>query len=184
MATAKVSYVWWVLMPPGSNEGSFTSPKIPSTAKIFKVVGGSSADVTLQNGGTITISGGQWTPALAGSFPTEAAAKAAAPPAGLAALGSLAGAAVGGGLLGTSEGATGTGIVGEAASEGQSIAPNIPGLAQIGDFFARLTEGNTWLRVLEAILGAGLILVGLAHLAGNTQVGRTAKTIATRAALL
>jgi hypothetical protein len=61
---------------------------------------------------------------------------------------------------------------------------SIPGLSQIGDFFSRLTQASTWLRVLEAILGAGLILVGLAHLAGNTQVGRTAKTIATRAALL
>lgn len=57
-------------------------------------------------------------------------------------------------------------------------------LGSIGDFFGRLTQANTWLRIGEAILAGGLILVGLAHLAGNTAAGRTARKIATRAALL
>lgn len=65
-----------------------------------------------------------------------------------------------------------------------SITQTIPGLAQIGDFFSRLAQANTWLRVAETILGIGLILVGLAHLGGNTHIGRAATKIATSAALL
>lgn len=46
-----------------------------------------------------------------------------------------------------------------------SYAKNtIPGLAQIGDFFSRLTEANTWLRIGEGILGIVLIAIGIARL--------------------
>src|SRR5215469_7410918 len=38
------------------------------------------------------------------------------------------------------------------------------GLAAIGDFFARLTEGNTWIRIGEALLGIVLMAVGVARL--------------------
>lgn len=40
----------------------------------------------------------------------------------------------------------------------------LSGLAAIGDFFARLTEASTWIRVAEVAIGLGLVVVGVAHL--------------------
>lgn len=49
--------------------------------------------------------------------------------------------------------------------------PNIPnplsGLAAIGDFFSRLTQANTWMRVLEIGVGVILVAVALNKLLGN-----------------
>jgi hypothetical protein len=57
-----------------------------------------------------------------------------------------------------------------------SYAENtFPGLAQIGGFFSRLTQANTWLRIAEVLLGVGLIIVSLAKLADGTSVGNTAQ---------
>jgi hypothetical protein len=171
----KPTYVWWVLMPPGSSEGSYLSPKIPDTAEIFKVVAGSTADITLQNGGTITILGKQWTPALVGSFPTQAAAKAAAPPAGLAALGSFVGSAVGGALLSGQPG--NTNIVGQAAQAGQQAGNTAADFyASVTHFLSDLTHLN-WLRIGEGILGVLLIATAVAHLAEGTPAGQLAKKL-------
>jgi hypothetical protein len=48
--------------------------------------------------------------------------------------------------------------------QNQAPAPVLTGLAAIGDFFQRLTQGNTWLRIGEGLLGIILIAVGLAHM--------------------
>lgn len=40
----------------------------------------------------------------------------------------------------------------------------IPGLSQIGDFFGRLGEASTWVRVAEVVLGVVLIAVGTSKL--------------------
>jgi hypothetical protein len=42
----------------------------------------------------------------------------------------------------------------------------LTGLAAIGDFFSRLGQANTWIRVGEVLLGLILIGVGIAHLTG------------------
>lgn len=56
---------------------------------------------------------------------------------------------------------------GTAVKAGTSYVENsIPGIAQIGDFFGRLTEGNTWIRVGEVILGVFLIMSGVMKLSG------------------
>ena len=60
----------------------------------------------------------------------------------------------------------------------------VTGLNAIGDFFRRLTEGSTWIRVAEAILGLGLVIVGLAKLASGTSVGRAAVRAGKAAAIL
>jgi hypothetical protein len=92
--------------------------------------------------------------------------------------------------LGTTVTYTGTFAVGAVqaavagASEAANSIPGLSGLAAIGDFFSRLTEGSTWIRVLEMVLGAGLVLVGLAHAASGTPAGRAAKSVAVKAALL
>ncbi len=68
--------------------------------------------------------------------------------------------------------------------QGSAGAATNTGLATIGDFFSKLGQASTWLRVAEVLLGLGLIVVSLAKLAGDTSIGRTATKIATKAALL
>lgn len=76
-------------------------------------------------------------------------------------------------------------ISSESSAYGSGEPQNaIPGLTQIGDFFGRLAEGSTWIRVAEVLIGLGLIAVGLAKLASGTGVGRVAETAAKGAALL
>ena len=70
---------------------------------------------------------------------------------------------------------------------GQAGPVNLPnpltGVNAIGDFFGRLTEASTWIRVAEVIAGIGLIIIGLAKLAAGTPVGRAA-TRAGKAAMI
>lgn len=42
----------------------------------------------------------------------------------------------------------------------------LSGLASIGDFFSRLSQANTWIRVGEVILGIMLITSGVLHISG------------------
>lgn len=42
--------------------------------------------------------------------------------------------------------------------------PGASGLAGIGDFFGRLTEASTWIRVAEVVLGVILLAVGVARI--------------------
>lgn len=64
------------------------------------------------------------------------------------------------------------------------VQGSLPGLAGIGDFFSRLSEGSTWIRVAEVIVGIGLIIAGLATVAKGTPIGQAAATAAKGAALL
>lgn len=43
-------------------------------------------------------------------------------------------------------------------------AASIPGLAQVGSFFGALSQGATWIRVAEGLLGLVLIAIGLARI--------------------
>ena len=54
--------------------------------------------------------------------------------------------------------------------ENQAPGGVLTGLAAIGDFFQRLTQGNTWLRIGEGLLGIILIAVGLAHMSHAVPV--------------
>lgn len=63
--------------------------------------------------------------------------------------------------------------------------PNpVSGLAAIGDFLGRLSQASTWVRVTEALIGLGLIIVGVAKLAAGTPVGNAALTAGKAAAIL
>lgn len=57
-------------------------------------------------------------------------------------------------------------------------------LSTIGQFFSQLGQANTWLRIGEFLLGAALIVVGTAHLMSDTPMGRAAKSVAAKAAIL
>lgn len=46
----------------------------------------------------------------------------------------------------------------------QDAANDIPGVQAIGDFFSRLTEANTWIRIGEGLLGVILLAVGAAKM--------------------
>jgi hypothetical protein len=48
------------------------------------------------------------------------------------------------------------------------------GIAAIGDFFQRLTQANTWIRVGEFAAGGMLLYVGLKALTSGTAVGNAA----------
>ena len=57
----------------------------------------------------------------------------------------------------------------------------IPGLAQIGDFFGSLTQGSTWVRVGQVVLGVILIAVGVARIThavpAATRIAKTAGAV-------
>lgn len=69
-------------------------------------------------------------------------------------------------------------VAGGVASSG------LPGLSQVGDFFSRLTEKSTWIRIGEVLLGAALIIVSAAKLFAGTSAGKAAVSIGTKAAIL
>lgn len=69
------------------------------------------------------------------------------------------------------------------AAENAASGP-LTGLAAIGGFFSKLGQANTWLRVAEVLLGAGIIIVALARLAGDTPAGRAALKAGKAAAIL
>jgi hypothetical protein len=57
-------------------------------------------------------------------------------------------------------------------------AGNLTGLNAIGDFFSRLTDANTWIRVGKVIVGGVLLIVGLAHITGvSGAVADTARRV-------
>lgn len=70
--------------------------------------------------------------------------------------------------------AAGTPIVGD-------VTAPLTGINAIGDFFQRLTQSATWIRVAEVALGTVVIVVALNKLMGN-PIGKTSKTVAKAAA--
>jgi hypothetical protein len=64
------------------------------------------------------------------------------------------------------------------------IANPLAGLAAVGDFFQRLTQAGTWARVGQVVLGAALIIIGLARMASGTAAGSAAVKAGKAAAIL
>ena len=60
----------------------------------------------------------------------------------------------------------------------------LKGLAAVGDFAQRLTQASTWKRIGEVLIGAALLIVGIAKLAAGTTAGKAAVNLGTKAALL
>ena len=57
----------------------------------------------------------------------------------------------------------------------------LAGLAAIGDFFQRLTQANTWVRIGEGILGLILLAVGVARITHAVPVAtKVAKAVGTK----
>jgi hypothetical protein len=71
-----------------------------------------------------------------------------------------------------------------AAAAVPTVTNPLDFLRNIGAFFDKLSQASTWLRIGEFILGAALVIVGVAKLASGTAAGKAATKIATKAALL
>jgi hypothetical protein len=70
--------------------------------------------------------------------------------------------------------------------------PNIPGVLGIpgapnlslSSFLGQFTQRALWIRIAEATIGALLIIVGVTKLAGDSPIGKAAKTVAKKARVL
>lgn len=76
---------------------------------------------------------------------------------------------------GTTPSGTNPLTTGQQAAKGATSA--LGGVAAIGDFFNRLTEKNTWLRVGEVVAGLLLLYIGLKAVTTGTPVGEAAKSV-------
>jgi hypothetical protein len=66
----------------------------------------------------------------------------------------------------------------------QPVTNAVPGLSQIGTFFASLGQANTWIRVAEVLLGLALLGVGIAHITKADNVISKAVRTGAKGALL
>lgn len=71
---------------------------------------------------------------------------------------------------------SGTSTVPASTKHDISNAANLGGVQAIGDFFNRLTQANTWIRVGEVAAGLLLLYIGLNAAFKNTAVGSTVQT--------
>lgn len=67
-------------------------------------------------------------------------------------------------------------------AQGPGLPSPLGGLAAIGDFFGRLSEGSTWIRVGEVVLGLILLAVGVARIThavpAATKIAKTVGAVA------
>lgn len=54
------------------------------------------------------------------------------------------------------------------------IAAPLTGITAIGDFFQRLTQANTWIRIGEVVIGILLIAVGISKISGAVNIAKVA----------
>ncbi len=66
-------------------------------------------------------------------------------------------------------------VTGETSGSSTTTTNPLDWLSTIGGFFSSLSQANTWLRIGEFLLGAGLIYVGLSHLMAGTAAGTAIK---------
>jgi len=151
MATA-----WFVVAPAGASQGTFTDPKVPDNSRIAGVDTSSAAYTAWTGNGAYK----GWQVVM-GPFPTEAAAKAAHPPAGLRAL-------LTAGQLGATV-AAGSAIGSGPTLPGPTVSNPLDWLSNIGQFFTALTQPNLWLRVAKVVLGGVMVVAGLIKLTGTDK---------------
>lgn len=68
------------------------------------------------------------------------------------------------------------GAVVGAGATGAAAADSLSGINAIGDFFQRLTQSATWVRVAEVVVGGLVLYVGLKGLTSGTPVGNAVKS--------
>jgi hypothetical protein len=79
--------------------------------------------------------------------------------------------------------ATATGTATDQAAQGattgadeyaKSLSNPLDALAAIGDFFTRLTDASTWIRVGKVVIGGLLLIIGIVHITGAENAVATA----------
>lgn len=167
---------WWVMAPQGASQGGLLNPVTPAGTVIISTQSGTAADSAIGNLKPVTLGGQQYVRFL-GPYKTQADAQKASPASGTQFVGAVIGAVIGAG------GATvfgDTGAISQAAASG----------AQAGQAAGSALTGWTrnieqWLvRGFEMLLGAALIVIGLAKLASDTPAGKAAIKIGKAAAIL
>jgi hypothetical protein len=156
---------WWVGLNVGSDQST-----VFGTSSLFSPVGyeslpsGNAIDnaqftaAALKNKGssnpvTITVEGVKWFN-IQGPYPSQAAANAAIP------------------AIQSAHPAPGEASQLTDAATGQPQSSNsLGGLADIGDFFHRITEAATWERVGEVAAGLILLYIGIRAVTRDTAVG-------------
>jgi hypothetical protein len=139
--------VWWWVVKPAEAGASVR----PADAKLISTPGSGAEYSALIGNGAY-----QGQQRFQGPFTTQAAAKAA-PAGGESTAQQIA--------AGIEAGNAAAGATGLPSVPGVGTNP-LAGLAAIGDFFSRLTQANTWIRVGKILVGGALVLIGLAHITG------------------
>jgi hypothetical protein len=70
-----------------------------------------------------------------------------------------------------------SGEIGNIAKSGIPKGPDLGGISAIGDFFNRLTQPNTWIRVGEVVAGILLVYLGLSATMRGTEAQRQFTTV-------
>jgi hypothetical protein len=68
--------------------------------------------------------------------------------------------------------------IGKGTIGGLKIGNPLSGVNAIGDFFNRLSEKATWIRVGEVIVGGVILFIGIHALASGTAVSNASKAVA------
>lgn len=76
---------------------------------------------------------------------------------------------------------SGTSTLPASAGQAVSNAANIGGIQAVGDFFNRLTQANTWIRVGEVVAGLIVLYVALNALMRNTAAGDAVQSATSKA---
>lgn len=139
---------WWVVVPAAEqNAGS-----VPADAKVISTPEGSAQYNTLLNtdSGSVNVGGHPYVRYM-GPFPTRADAVSAKP-------------------------GPYSPIPGVSINPDGSVQGPLSGLAAVGDFFTRLTQAHTWLRVAEFVVGGIFLVIGLNAILHN-PAGKAAGAI-------
>jgi hypothetical protein len=162
---------WFVVYPASEHPGN----SVPANAKVVSAQVGSPAYNAWTANGSYTISGQSWQ-VDAGPFSTEAQAESWSPhPLGIS---DWVAAGVAGVVAGAGNEPSPAASVGLGSAVGNAAGSTLAGLAQIGAFFAALTDRNTWIRVAKVIIGGTLLIISLAHITGaDNAVSRAARTV-------
>src|SRR5271170_4504941 len=158
---------WFVIYP--ASEG--ISNAVPANQKIVEVpVTSAQYQAWVSNG---SYQGWQ---VYMGPFPTQQAAQSAKP--GAISVGTWVGATMAGILGGLGAAAGNPQAIQQATSVGTSTAVTNPldYLKDIGNFFDKLSDPHTWLRLAEFAVGGMLLYLGLKTAFQGTGVGNVAKT--------
>lgn len=165
---------WFIVAPFGASTGSGFTGTVPPGSKVYYATGSNytilNNDFSSNNATPVIIGGKKWEVVL-GPFATKQEAESASPASALSVIAGVvaAGVATAGG---------GTNPAGEFGAGQQAASNALSGLSAIGDFFSRLAQANTWVRVGKVVVGGLMLIIGVSKMTGaDNQIVRLASKI-------